>query len=803
VRKPQVRREGRRPAEETVDREPSVSAGWAAVFFFGLSFLYFLPFFLPGQGPFGTDYLGATYIFHDFIRGQLSQGILPAWVPYVYGGLPLYANPGSTYHPLFLFGSLLLPTSRILGFVFLVQFWMAGLGMFLLVRELGCRGWVSLISGVAFAFTGVTASWVYAGHDGRIMVATLTPLLFFFLLKGIRDDRWPPFVGATATLACALLSFQIQNAYYLLLASGAWAIYLLIRFRSGRSALVHARILGLGIGTLVFAFGLASVNFLPFLDYIPESPRGDPGGRGYEYSVSFSMPVADLLGLAVPEQMGASVFAVDSRTGRMTDPLFPSYSGPNPMKLHTEYVGAWVLLLLLLGAIVGPRRSDWIFFAILGGVALTLAFGGNTPLYRLYYEVLPGLKRFRAPDLAFYVTAFSLVVLAAMGLEALAKEKETKGETPRMVRALPWVVGAGILFGILGAGLAPGAEAGPLAAGAPSRASGWIRFGLAVALTGGVLWAWSRSLLSTRLGLLLLVAITTADLWVVGKRFLQTTPPTESIFVADDVARFLEQQPRPLRVWNVPMAPHRGRDDSYLMHFGVQLAGGEHSTPLQRWNEYVGAGEGLVQRTWANFLEHPAFLDAASVRYLLFQGEVADPSLREVFRGGSAIVYENLNALPPAYLVSEAISVGEGEALAQMRSGRWDPRTTAFVTPPASVALPAPGEVEGEARIADFQPNRVVVETRANRAAVLVLAENYFPGWVASLNGEPLPVFRANHTLRAVVVPPGEHRIEFRFQPTPLRVGFFLYCIGWAILGVLGGFLVWRSRGSQPVAARR
>jgi hypothetical protein len=783
--------------------EPPVRFGWAALAYLVLSLVFFLPAFLPDRGLFGTDYLAATYVFYDFIVDRFGDGSLPKWVPYVFGGLPLFSNPGSTFHPVHALASLILPTSRILPFVFVVQFWLAGMGMFLLARELRCRGWVAFLAGLAFQFTGITLSWVYAGHDGRIMVATMAPLFFYFLHRGVRTATLPPFAGAAAALAFALLSFQIQNAYYLLLAGAIWGVFCLIRFRAGRTPATHARVLAMGLASVAFAFTIAAVNFLPFLGYVPESPRGDTGGRGYEYSVSYSMPPGDLVSMAVPEQSGATVYAIDRRTGTAVRPLFPAYDGPNPMKLHTEYLGALVILLMVLGAFFARGDRYWWFFGGLALFAVTLALGGHTPLYRVYYEVLPGLKRFRAPDLAYFVTAFSLVTMAALTLERIAALRDAsrvrgaRAEDAAALDRVGWVVAGVLGVAVLGALAASTGEPGGLQE--PARTTGWWRFALFAAATGGVLWAWTQHRMTTIAAVLVLSLVTVADLWVVGKRFFQTAPPTEEVFAPDDVANFLAQQPGPARVWNFPGAPYRGRDDSYLMHFGVETAGGEHSNPLQRWNEYVGAGEGLVPRSWANFTQHLGFLHAANVRYLLIAAELDEPWLREAYRGSSAIVYENVNALPRAYLVPDVVRVDEGRALAAMQAPGWDPRQTAFVSTDAALDLPG-GPLDGEADLVTHEPDRVVVRTRASRPALLVLADNDYPGWEATVGGAPAEIVRANHTFRGVVVPAGEQTVEFTFRPQALYTGLYLYLAGWLVLALYAVILFLRRR-RLPVAA--
>ncbi|HEU0301283.1 MAG TPA: 6-pyruvoyl-tetrahydropterin synthase-related protein, partial [Longimicrobium sp.] len=376
------------------ETDPGIGPGLAAAIYLGLALVYFLPAFLPGRHIYGTDYLNAGYFFYDFISQRTADGALPGWVPYVYGGLPLFSNPGSTYYPVRWLADLLGPTRLFLPILFVVQFALAGWGMYLLAREMGCRRWVAFLAGLAFQWTGILTSWVYAGHDGRIIVVTLAPLLFYFLHRGIRTARLAPFAGAAAAIGFALLSFQIQNAYYLLLSGLVWAAFLLVSDRVYREKTRLGKTVAMGIGAVAFGFLLASVNFLPFRDYVDQSPRGMTGGRGYEYSTSFSMPLRGIAGIAVPEQVGANV---QNDRGEY---VFPVYRGQNAFRLHTEYLGALVVVLVALGAYYARRNRYWWFFTGLGLFGLSLALGGNTPLYRLYYELLPGLKRFRAPDLA-------------------------------------------------------------------------------------------------------------------------------------------------------------------------------------------------------------------------------------------------------------------------------------------------------------------------------------------------------------------------------------------------------------------
>jgi hypothetical protein len=780
---------------------PGPSVPVAAGVYLGLAFVYFLPALLPGVGIYGTDYLAGGYPFSDFIAGRLRAGDLPMWVPYVYGGLPLFANAGSTFYPVWLLAALVLPVGMVLPVLFLVQTTLAGLGMLLLLRELQVRSWVALVGGLAYQFTGIVTSAVYAGHDGRVIVATLAPMFLFFLHRTVRTGSAGPAVGAAATLGFCLLSFQIQSSYYLLLGGLFWGVFSLAALGI-RGRALPARV-GLGFGAVVAAFVLASVNFLPFLSYVDASPRGGEDARGYDYSVSWSKPPSELSALAVPEWEGASV--LDPNTGAAQ---FPEYRGENPFKLHTEYVGALVLLLLAMGFWYGRRDRYWWFFAGLSLFALSIAFGGHTPLYRLYYELLPGTRRFRAPSISFFLVAMSLVVMAGLVMERIASlrdrpasrrragsagEARASGDT---LDAARWVTLGGLAVGLLFV------LAGAAAMGEAGRGIGFVRFGVFLLATAGLLWAWLTDRLDVRLVFLGLALVTTADLWVIGKRFLHTVPPPRVWFQPDDVVHVLPPTPGSDRVWVLPVGPQYRGSGNYLMAQGLEQAGGEHPNPLQRWYEFVGEGVGHYVN-WSNFLgESPAFRRAANIRYIIsmvqLEGAPQFEGVRLIHGGPSALVYEDPGALPRAYVVGTVRVAPEAtDALAILGDPGFDPRETAVVDREPSLAL-AGERVVGTADITAWSPDEIRLRVQASGDALLVLADNYYPDWEARVNGEAAEVLRANHTLRGVAVPAGTHEVVFRFRPARMLVGVGVYLVGMILLlgyGLAHAYRYWKREG--------
>lgn len=775
------------------ETDPGIGAGVAAAIYFALALIYFLPAFLPGRHIFGTDYTVSSFFYLDFISERTRAGGLPGWVPYVYGGVPLFSNPGSTYYPIRWLADAVGPTRLFFPILFWIQFGIAGWGMYLLGRELGCRRWVAFVIGLAFQWTGILTSWVYAGHDGRIIVASFIPLLFYFLHRGIRTARLAPFAGAAATVGMALLSFQIQNAYYLLLAALIWSVFLLVSDRVYREPSRLAKTVAMGIGAVAFGFMLAAVNFLPFQDYVGQSPRGMTGGRGYEFSTSYSMPWRGIAGIAVPEQVGANI---QNDRGEY---VFPVYRGENAFRLHTEYLGALVVVLFALGAYYSRRNRYWWFFAGLGSFALTMSLGGNTPLYRFYYAVLPGLKRFRAPDLAYYVLGFSLICMAAITLERLAQLRDARAA--RRVAAdpepgenmLPILVAAVVGIAIVGAGVFGAASAG-MAEGTSglTPAQGWMRFAFFAAAAGGALWMWWTRRVTSTVAMVLLSLVTVADLWIVGKKFFQTMEAPEIAYAEDDVTAFLRQQRGPFRFFPIEGQSTWPRFKNGPMWYDLENAAGEHGNQLQRYNELAGPGERSMV-DFHNFTGDPRFMAVANIRYVVLSAELQVPWLREVFRGQQAIVYENTLALPRAYLAERAVPVAEGGALPAMQDTAWNPLTTAFVETAQPLGV-AEGPLQGNAQVTRYEPDRVSVRTTASRPALLVLADNWYKDWHATVDGRRATIHRANHAFRGVVVPRGTHTVEFHFHSAQLYNGFHIYVVGLGLLALYGVFLLVRAR---------
>ena len=157
-------------------------------------------------------------------------------------------------------------------------------------------------------------------------------------------------------------------------------------------------------------------------EYTPHMARGSI--PGWEYSTGYSLPPEEVVGSVIPEFNGLGPEA---------------YWGRNFFKLHNEYLGIVVVGLALIGVAGWRRRRVMLPLAGIALLFLLVALGGHTPFYRLWYEVMPYMKKVRAPGMAFFLVALPMAMFAGMGVDRLLR----KDVTPRVVLG---VFGALALF---------------------------------------------------------------------------------------------------------------------------------------------------------------------------------------------------------------------------------------------------------------------------------------------------------------------------------------------------------------------
>jgi hypothetical protein len=702
---------------------------------------------------FGTEALRAT--------GDFAQ-----WNAYILGGIPyIAAQHGDIFYPTFLL-RLILPVDVAITWSFLLHLLLAGLFTFGFVRALGFTFWPALLAGVAYMMSGQVASLVSPGHDGKMYVSALAPLLLWMIVRAVRDGRAWAWGMITLVTGLAIVTPHSQMVYYLGLFCIPFTVW--IALCGSEEPLARAvatrRILIAGV-TAALGLAVAALHFFPFFAYLAFGARGV--ARGYEYATSYSMPPEEILNFYLPHFSG----------------FIEEYWGRNPIKLHSEYIGVVVLLIagLAFGA-VSRRKEVW-FWGIAGLVATLVALGGHTPFYRLWY-LLPMMKVVRAPAMILFIAQLAIAVFAAIGLERMLREEVKRGYL------IGW--GAfGLLILILAGGgaltsiaqsLPPSPRSGLIAQNTGGFIVGAVRSFLFVAAAIAIIWAGATKRIPGMAVAAALVALAAADLWSVERRYFRFSPPARVLYASDPTIEYLQRLEDPGRVMAIDLPQSGGPDpvlhgDALMLH-RVRAVTGHQANELQRWVELAGAKS---PTPGPNFFKRE-FRRLTNTRFWLTNVELPPehpelPGLRFIRRvgpvrnaAGSEVWLFELDEPNPAAWVTPVIAEAGPDAIrATVMDASFDVRRAALFDSSSGVegatVRVAPEPLATRARVRYLSPRQIQIDLDAPAppGSALVVSENWYPGWSARVDGQAAAVARADYTLIGVPLTAGARRIELSF----------------------------------------
>jgi hypothetical protein len=751
-----------------------------------LTLLVFRRYLLSGPGEMllGQDTIAAGIMFRKFFVEHIrALGRLPLWNPYLFGGVPtVEAGSGDILYPASVL-HFLLPLTSALAWKLILHVYLAGVFMYLAARAFGTRRYVALFAGSAYLLSANLVSLVWGGQDGKMYVIALFPAALWLLVTALHRRSGVRFLWLGAVAGLMVVAHP-QLAYYAYVALAAYALGSLWTRRTEGGAALASRLAG-GMLAVVTAVCVAAVVLLPMYRYLREdSPRAGPG-RGFEYSASWSLHAEEALSLFIPEFSG-------------TDVQSETYWGKNPFKHNSEYGGALVFVLGIaaLAGLKGDRRR-WGLGAM-AAVALLYALGSGTPVFRLLYSVVPGLKNFRAPSLAAFVAIVALTLLAALLID-----RALTGEDPRARRALSRALLAGALAALLialialagGPGLYEtwssifgqiegGQRAGAFAANVSRIAGGALVVAVLCALAWGTVLLWNNGSLRAMHVVLVLTGLTALDLLRVDTRYIQMVrydeffPPDQGI---EALRSRLVAGERVLTVGGV-------YPEGFLASYGVPEVFGYHGNQPRWYNALTRFDVRQSARTaaeleqyWISFLSSAA-LRTLAARYVLLPGQVELPGFQLLGADQRVAVYVNQGAMPGAAVVP-AVQVEPDSArrIALLWSPTFDPAKTAVVEQP--VLAIGQGGGTGTAVIEGNGDDTLVVRAHSNGAALLTISRTFHPSWQAEIDGVPAPVLRANHALMAVPLPrSGDHRVVLRYRPRIVYLAAGITAATWAII---------------------
>jgi hypothetical protein len=750
-----------------------------------------------------------------FQRECFWRGELPLWNPYNACGVPFLAqwNTMPLYPPALLY--LLLPLTWGLNLFCLLHLWFGGLGAFVLARRWTGHGAAAAFAGVAFAFNGMTLNLLmWPSH-----IATFAWMPWVVLaverawLEGGRRVLWAAVAGAMQMLAGGPETILLTW----LLLTALWAGEVVRARNRPRAGTIATEAAG-GEGArrpslwrmalrfpcvAMLVFLLAAAQLLPFLHLAAHSERE----VGYA-DTRWSMPARGVANFLVPMAFGhvsSLGFFVQHQQG-WTSSYYPGMS---------------VLLLALLTGVALLRRganapaatgaateaARWRAGVLgIGALAaLLLAMGDQTFFYRALRAVVPQLSLMTYPVKFLLAVTFALPLLAAFALARLlpgggdaARPDASQRQTAPAGSRFEWIdrCGVGLLVSL---GLvvvwawrspAPGEEVRLTAFSALSRAAFLIA-------TGTLLLA------VTRAGRPALVRLTPwALLFLVWLDLLTHQPtqnPTTLPWVYEPgLARVkLGLRPEPAlgesRALVAPEAARRFREivlASPADNFIVKRLGlfadcnlldalpkvdGFFSLYPRRSGEVISALYGTTN------LACSGLLDFLAVSQVSAPGEDLQWQPRATH-------------LPWITGGQQPVFLDDPAALGALFRADFDPRRFVLLPPDAAKALgERPAAAPVRVRNVRCGLRQVQFEAEADAPALVVVAQTWYPWWQARLDGQRVPLLRANYAFQALEVPPGAHRVELRYEDAAFRIGAGLSALAW--LGCVVGFLARKRAG--------
>ncbi len=716
------------------------------------------------------DFTYQFYAYQSYAASEIAQGRLPLWIPYVYGGHPFAADiQAGLFYPISLVVNLL-SAGRLTLYALEVQaiahFFAAAVLTYLFVQRRTQSVFGGLVAGITFAFGGYLTSYP-ALQLAILEVETWLPLVLLLLdimadsilsplparergqgpWSGAAGVRVVAIVLAGLALGVSLLAGHPQAFLFVGYAAVAYLAYRLsgpwLQAAHARRWADVARLTAFPALFLALGFGVAAVQLLPTLEYMPLTTRAT-----LDYDAA----------------------AVGYNPKDLMQVLFPTLN---------EWPGLYVGIVPLILALAAPLIRQSKEVAFWGGMALfglLLSLGGHVVLYDALYLLAPGFGLFRQQERGAVLWSLGVAVLAGLGAAALSRPLADEARL-RLRRLLDGLYRLTLFYAVLMVALYY-VTLVTLSLQFPARNDaldkGFIVL-LCLCLVTILLKA-QVSLKSqvpayqfTNLPIYqsLFLVLIVFDLFTLNMRTLVSDLRPADHTTPMPALAFLRDTPAGYRVAGDALPGNAS------CFYDLEDLGGASPLKLRAFDEVTTRlPEG---RLW----------DLFAVRYVAtWRGDLSD-GLSKVFEDEKANVYERTTPGPRAWVVHRAEVIPDSDArLARLAAPDFNPYSVAILEHSAPIVLP--GEVSGSpARIVEREPGRLAVDMHVAADGLLVLSENWHPGWQATVDGAPAPVLRADHTLRAVPIPAGDHRVVLVFDPLSLKLGALVTTGTLVIAGVL------------------
>ncbi len=733
----------------------------------------------------------------------------PHWIPYIFSGIPIAAALMFPHNPNYLE----IITQSLFRLIFLnaemswmvLHYFLMGVFMYLLARQIGFSHLPSLFAAITFMFNPYAIGLAQGGHGTKLMTLTFIPLIFMLTYALFQRINLLTIGLLAAALGTMFLNKHPQIAFYGLLVIGCYVLYEVVLTVRKEPLPVIKKILlfflALGIG-----FAIYSYEFLPTQEYSAYSIRGTgSGGEGtsglsYDYATNWSFHPFELMNYFIPSFFGFST---------------PFYWGWMPFTESTVYIGIVPILLGIIAIIYRRTKLTW-FLLTISLIMFFISFGKHFGiLYNLFFDYFPYFNKFRVPVMILHLIPVTFGILATIGLTVLADmQSNTKTFNLDKLRKGLFItlgiIGTILLIGFIGndpvySSLSDvmfqrsedtqqlrqqyGAQA-PQVLEQLKRMrfdllwKDYIKFSLISGASIGLIILYIKrkmSFTTLTVGFLVVLII---DLVIINTKFIDPKPRSlfEERFQPDATVKFFKTDTTLYRVF--PLGQDLFQDNTYMYH-QVASIGGYSPAKLKIYQELLESS--LYNGPDPQFPLNMNVVNMLNTKYIVAKGRLPEDKFTMVYvdQAKSIVTFLNPDYHPRAWFVDTAIIIqSKTETFSYMNSPSWNPKVTAILekSPAAEVTKSDSVNVV----ITKHESGKIILNTYSSNSSLLVLSEVFYPaGWKAFIDGKETEIYKTNYVLRSIVLPAGNHNVEFRFQSSTYEIGLNITNGAWIVTAIL------------------
>lgn len=800
-----------------------------------ISFAYFYPADIEGRVITGGDTTGGLGAASETATYTQQTGKVTRWTNALFSGMPTYQLSPSykstdTLAAIRSVYSLGLPAYVCLIFMML-------LGFYILLRAFDFKPWLAGLGALVWAFSTYFIILIGAGHIWKFMTLAFIPPTIAGIVLAYKGKYVSGGIVTALFVAMQLLSNHLQMTYYFMFVIFFIVVAYLVdaiknkkipNFVKATGVVFVASLIGIMINgsNLYHTYKYSKETMRNKSELVkPQTANQTNSGLERDYITQWSYGIGETWSLLVPNIKGGSsatplssnesaMEKANSEYGQIYQQL-PSYWGEQPGTAGPVYVGAFVLMLAILGCFIVKGPTKWALL-VATIFSIVLSWGKNCMgITNFFIDYVPMYAKFRAVSSILVIAEFTIPLLALLALRKIIEQPEIiKTKQKEFYISLGLTGGVALLFAIM-----PGVffdsfvstnEMQALQHGIPSAqlggvlsnltdvrkaimtADAWRSF-LIVAIGAAFVWLYSRKKLKTPVLLGALTILCLIDLWTVNKRYLND----DQFVDPDQRAKELVETPTDEKILQDKSLDYR------VLNFASDTF---NENKTSNWHKSIGGYSAVKLRRYQEMIEYHI---APEMKYVMqaiakSNGDMTklNPDSMKVIdmlngkyfifplQGGQTTPLPNPYVYGNAWFVKSVKYVNsaneEIEAINQV-----SPRDVAIVAEQFKGDLNEASTLQTDStdqiKLTSYEPNDLVYQTKAKSDQVAVFSEVYYPDWRVKIDDKPVSLGRADYILRVIKVPAGNHKIEFTFDPSSIHTTEAVAYAGLAIL--LLGFI--------------